>query len=182
MAYGGGEQSTYNGKTLTIRQGYTDDTPQTRLPNLFSQQGHDPDTDLRAMVSSGRLKDEGEVQSGGRSVRRLSRNDNGLRMLVFDVDPVTFAPLGGTIYFYRGKGQARPIFTLAFVVEVFERLPIAPDTEKRLKIPPPAGTRTVVVTAAEMRRRARAMEAWRKQCVHHKSGRVSCPPPPKQHP
>jgi hypothetical protein len=178
MAYGGGEQSDYNGKRLRIQRGYKDNTPQTRLPNLFSATGGDPDTDLRALLSSGKLRDEGEMQVGGRTVRRLSRDERGIRTLVFDVDPVTFAPLGGTLNFFRRAGQGKPLFTFTFVVEAFERLPITTETEKLLTIAPPAGTRTVVVTAAQMRARERRRQAWRKQCVHHESGRVTCPPVP----
>jgi hypothetical protein len=174
MAYGGGEQSSYERGRLTIRQGYTDNTPQTRLPTIFSQRGEDPDSDLRALLTSGKLKDEGEQQAGGRTVRRLTKQD-GLRTMVFDVDPVTFAPLGGSMTFRTPPKTKIPEMTLTFEVEAFERLPITAETEKLLKIAPPAGTKTTVYTAGDMRRFQREYRAWRKKCTKGKNHRLSCP-------
>ncbi len=177
MAYGGGEQSSYEKRRLSIRQGFKDDTPQTRLPNFFSQQGGDPDTDLRALLASGKLKDEGEKQVEGRTVRRLT-SDDGLRSMVFDVDPVSFAPLGGSMT-YRGRaGTKIPTMTLPFVVEAFERLPITAETEKLLRVIPPAGTKKTVYTAADMRRFQREYREWRKHCRKVKKNSWTCPGTP----
>jgi hypothetical protein len=175
-AYGDGEQSQYHRRRLTIRQGYEDNTPQTRLPTIFSQKGGDPDSDLRALLTSGKLTDEGEQQSGGRTVRRLTKDD-GLRKMVFDVDPVTFVPLGGSMTL-RPPNSRFPATTNAFVVEAFERLPITAETEKLLKITPPAGTKTTVYTAADRRRFKREYEAWRKKCRKGKNHRLVCPGAP----
>jgi hypothetical protein len=152
-SYAHGEFSTYERGRYVVRQGYKDNTPQTRLPTLFSTAGKDPDTDLRSLLTSGKLEDEGEVQSGGRTVRRLVRDDNGLRTVVFDVDPVTFAPIGGTMTFRFPHGGRTMTITLA--VEAFERLPITPETEKHLLLDVPPGTPKRVVTATEKHRRER---------------------------
>ena len=131
--------------------GYKDFTPQTRLPTIFGQNGADPDADLRSLLTAGKLIDQGEQQSGGRTVRRLVRDD-GLRRLVLDVDPQTFVPLGGSMT-YRTPGETRiPEHTVNYAVEVFERLAISPETEQLLTFTPPAGTRTVTRTAADIRR------------------------------
>jgi hypothetical protein len=127
------------------------------------------------MLTSGKLVDHGEVRAGGRTVRRLTRDEAGLRKLVFDVDPVTIAPVGGTMTFFTPRQKTKPAFTLSFTVEAFERLPITPCTERLLTIAAPNGTRTVVVTAAEMRRRLREYKAWRKRCVKRKHGGLKCP-------
>jgi hypothetical protein len=177
MAYGGGEQSSYERGRLTIRQGFQDDTPQTRLPTIFSQRGGDPDSDLRVLLTSGKLKDAGEQQSGGRTVRRLTKDD-GLRSIVFDVDPVSFAPLGGTMTFRTPPRTRIPAMTLTFVVEAFERLPITPESEKLLVIRPAAGTNTTVYTAADMRRFEREYRAWRKKCRKAGKRRLVCPGSP----
>ena len=63
------------------------------------QSGADePSDDLRAGLAHGTLVDAGEVQVGGRTVRRLETKDKDdpktLMVLVDDVDPVTFAPIG----------------------------------------------------------------------------------------
>jgi hypothetical protein len=175
LAYGHGELSIYDGPKLVIRQGYRDDTLQTRLPSLFSQTGGDPDTDLRALLSSGRLRDEGEQQVEGRTVRRLVRDDPEMQFVV-DVDPVTFVPVAGSLAFGSAPEARRsPVFT--FAVEVFERLPVTSANEQRLKITPPAGTRRVVSTAADMRRYEREYRKWRKQCRRQESGDEICPAP-----
>jgi hypothetical protein len=177
FAYAEGEQSQFEGSTLTIRQGYRDNTPQTRLPTLFSQTGDDPDADLRSLLTSGKLADAGEQQVGGRTVRRLVRDD-GLRRFVIDVDPETFAPVGGKMTFRRPAGTRIPTMTQTFTVEAFERLPITPENETLLRISAPAGTRTVVHTAADMRRFEREYRRWRKRCTREKGGVSRCPGPP----
>ena len=69
--------------------------------------------------------------------------------------------------------------TLPFVVEAFERLPITAETEKLLRIIPPAGTKTTVYTAADMRRFEREYRRWRKHCrkVKKNSWAVPWTPP-----
>jgi hypothetical protein len=175
-AYGGGERSYYKGHRLQIERGFQDDTPQTRLPTIFSQSGGDPDSDLRALLTSGKLRDEGEQQAGGRTVRRLVGED-GLRRMVFDVDPVTFVPLGGSMTL-RPPTARQQTMTATFVVEVFERLPITPESEKLLQLTPPDGTKTTVYSAADMRRFEREYRAWRKQCRKGRNHRPACPGSP----
>jgi hypothetical protein len=176
-AYARGERRDYSNKKLVITTGYEDYTPQTRLPTIFSQNGNDPDSDLRALLMSGKLKDQGEQQVGGRTVRRLSRDD-GVRSMVVDVDPQTFVPLGGSISLRVPGNRKIPEHTMTFTVETFERLPISPDTEKLLTFTAPAGTRTVTRTAADIRRFQREYRKWRKTCKQRKKdNRLICPTP-----
>jgi hypothetical protein len=93
--------------------------------------GGDPSTDLRAMLAKGDVRDDGVVTVDGRQVRRLvsERNDAGpLRRLVYYMDPQTFAPLGGRMYF---GDRRRPAFV--FEVTEYERLPLNEETEQLLK-------------------------------------------------
>jgi hypothetical protein len=149
LAYAGGEHSDYVRGRLTIERGFTAEDPAARLPSVFSQRGKDPDTNLRALLASGKLLDKGEAQVAGKTVRRLT-SKQGMRKLDFDVDPVTFAPLGGRIVYDLPSDSKRPGMDLRFVVEAFERLPITPETEKLLVITPPAGTKTTVRDRREL--------------------------------
>lgn len=139
LAYGAGEHFSYERKRLTIRRGAHD----ARFPSFFSRTDRDPDVALRELVDAGKLTDEGELQVGGRTVRRLVKDD-GVRRTVYDVDPQTFVPLAGTTTYRTPKGSSMPPFTAPFVVEAYERLPLTPETERRLRIDPPAGTKTTI--------------------------------------
>jgi hypothetical protein len=175
LSYGGGESRSFYGGKLVITTGYRDYTPQTRMPTIFSQTGNDPDADLRAQLVSGKFKDEGEQQVGGRTVRRLSRDD-GVRKLVVDVDPQTFVPVGGTQSFRAPGKPLSSAMTSTFAVEAFERLPISAETVKRLTFTPPAGTRVVTRTAADIRRYQREHRKWRKTCkLVGKRHLLTCP-------
>ncbi|MBE2314894.1 hypothetical protein DVA67_002815 [Solirubrobacter sp. CPCC 204708] len=173
-AYAGGELSWLRAGTLTVRQGYKDDTPQSRLPNMLTQ-GAEPDTDLRGMLASGAVQDRGEVQSGGRTVRRLVRTSRHVDTVI-DVDPATFAPVGGSTT--TKFGNRGPAMTSTFVVEAFERLPITPQNEARLRIVVPEGTKRVVHSSADVRRFEREYREWRKRCRERKDGRSACPGTP----
>jgi hypothetical protein len=174
-AYGGGESRWFDAKKLVITTGYHDYTPQTRMPTIFSQTGNDPDADLRAQLVSGKFKDEGEQQAGGRTVRRLSRDD-GVRKLVVDVDPQTFVPVGGTQSYRQPGKPLSSAMTSTFAVEAFERLPISAETEKQLTFTAPAGTRVVTRTAADIRRYRREYRKWRKTCrLVGKRHLLTCP-------
>jgi Sigma-70, region 4 len=66
---------------------------------------------LRAMLAVGRLRDTGEVTVGGRTVRRLIGQERVheargtfAQRTTYDVDPQTFAPLGGTVEFVLAHG------------------------------------------------------------------------------
>ena len=176
IAYADGELSFLQGGRLTVEQGIKEGSRQARLPTLVSQNGDDPDVDLRALLDSGKLTDEGEVQADGRTVRRLVSQD-GIRTAVFDVDPTTFVPLGGSFTFKLAHASK---LTVAFTVEVFERLPITPETERHLALRVPEGTHRYVISAADMRRREEMMRAWEKRCVRRGSGNVVCPAPPHE--
>ena len=83
------------------------------------------------MLESGKLTDQGEVESGGRSVRRLAGEVSG-EPLTYDVDPATFAPVAGA----HGKGS--------FTVERYEKLPLTDETAELLTLTPPAGAKVTV--------------------------------------
>ncbi len=108
--YAAGRQSTYfvERNTMRVLKDLPDDGPHARLPGLIGQGGGDPQADLRAMLAAGKLKDTGEVQAGGRTVRRLvsdSESRDIRRIVTYDVDPVTFAPVQVS---YRIIGPPRP--------------------------------------------------------------------------
>ncbi|HEX6023893.1 MAG TPA: hypothetical protein VFZ00_18025 [Solirubrobacter sp.] len=93
--------------------------------------GGDPSTDVRALLAAGDVRDDGVVTVDGRQVRRLvsDRKDGGMeRRLVYYMDPQTFAPVGGRVYF--GKPPAPAI---QFTVTGYERLPLNAETEKLLR-------------------------------------------------
>jgi hypothetical protein len=154
-SYGRGASRWLYEKKLTVTTGYRDHTAGTRLPSMFGQSSSDPDADLRAQLASGKFKDEGEQQSGGRTVRRLSRDD-GVRKLVVDVDPATFIPLGGTMSLRPPGKPLTEAMTMTFTVEAFERLPLTPETEKLLTFTVPRGTKVVTRTVEERRRQMAA--------------------------
>ena len=87
--------------------------------------GGDPSTDLRAMLAAGDVRDDGVVTVDERSVRRLVSDQHEAGRLVYYMDPQTFAPLGGRLYFGR-------VPALEFTVEDYERLPLNAETEKLL--------------------------------------------------
>ncbi|MDA0183916.1 hypothetical protein OJ997_26655 [Solirubrobacter phytolaccae] len=144
-AYAAGVNSHYtaNDDRLVRVGGYRDGIPQVRMPSLFGQGGGDPDTDLRAALDKGRLTDTGEVRVDGRTVRRL-KSDQDLFVLIYDVDPQTFAPVGGSRAYYmpprKPGGKRRWAGTFAFTVDVFERVPA---DENALTITPGADTKIV---------------------------------------
>lgn len=122
------------------------------VPSLFGQRGGDSENELRAALDAGRLVDTGEAQVNGRTVRRLSSrltdDPRDLIVLTYDVDPQTFAPVGGSRTSYmpprKQGGKKRLVDTMTFTVEVFERLRLTPENEARLQIP--VGKDTQVVT------------------------------------
>jgi hypothetical protein len=127
------------------------------------------------------LRDAGEIDAGGRTVRRLvsviTEHGRLARTLTYDVDPVTFAPVQGSIVWFAKDGRrAAPPFR--FTVERYERLPITAESEKLLAITPNADTTVIRRTDADRRRLHEAMRKWRAQCVTRKNGRLKCPSPP----
>jgi hypothetical protein len=102
-------------------------------PMTPSMLGGDPSTDLRELLATGDVRDDGVVTVDGRSVRRLvsEQKDRGPeRRLVYYMDPQTFAPLGGRMYLSFKKRRG-PV--LEFTVTDYERLPLNGETEKLLK-------------------------------------------------
>jgi hypothetical protein len=156
--------------------GYKDTDPQARAFGLFGTGGNDPDADLRTMLAKGKLKDAGLVEADGRTVRRLQGGDP-LRRWVYDVDPDTFAPVGGsmTLHFPHGGGE----HTTRFYVEVYERIPLGSDVFTIQTRPrPQVSTRTkqqVLAQRAEMQRR---VKVW-SRCVKRNHGsHKGCGPSP----
>jgi hypothetical protein len=110
--------------------------------------GGDPSTDVRAMLAAGDVRDDGVVTVDGRQVRRLvsEQEDAGPpRRLVYYMDPLTFAPLGGRMYFGKRRGPA-----IVFTVTEYERLPLNDETARLLKFDKTPDTKYVW---REMRRR-----------------------------
>jgi hypothetical protein len=104
--------------------------------------GGDPSTDVRAMLAAGDVRDDGVVTVDGRSVRRLVSDQTDFgprRRLVYYMDPQTFAPLGGRVYF----DSERRVPTLEFTVEVYERLPLNAETQRLLRFEETPSTKHV---------------------------------------
>ena len=194
-AYGDGAYSSFDAETNRLKRitGFRDDAPQARVRTLLGifgveEQQSEPSEDLRAALDRGTLVDAGEQQIGGRTVRRLETKDKDdpstLLVLTYDVDPVTFAPIGGERRYYmppRTKGGARregP--TMKFTVERYERLPI---DEKQLAIATGPATKVVELTRAGWMRRFRAVRRWDRRCskLRRDNPRAACgtrPPTP----
>jgi hypothetical protein len=118
------------------------------------------------MLAAGKLKDSGLVETNGRTVRRLQGGDR-YRHWVYDVDPETFAPVGGavTTRFRRG-----PDDTMRFIVEAYERIPLGADVFT-IQTKPQPRIRTLTKSQfldriAQQRRRARV---W-SRCVKRNHG------------
>jgi len=181
-AYGDGVYSwmmtTYIHRLERV-SGYTDDSPQARVRTLLGVGNGDPSRDLQAALTKGKLVDAGEVQSGGRTVRRLETKDKDdpstLIVLIYDVDPVTFAPVGGErIYYTPPKhpgGPRRPgPPPMRFTVEAYERLPL---DEAKLRMTPGPGIRLVELTKEQLAERVKRAKRWERRCAklrrHHPS-------------
>jgi hypothetical protein len=147
MAYARGVQRVYfrPRNALSIYRGYSAKSVPSNAPGMFS---NDPVAGLRAMLAAGKLRDAGEVTANGRTVRRLvgemripERSGAFVQRTTYDVDPKTFAPLGGTVVFLLAHGHR---VTMAFHVDRYERLPLTADTTKLLTIRTNAQTKVTV--------------------------------------
>jgi hypothetical protein len=185
-AYGDGVYSTFDAKANRLKRvtGYTDDSPQARIRTVLGTSGgaDEPSEDLQAALAKGALVDAGEVQVGGRTVRRLETKDKDdpktLLVLIYDVDPVTFAPVGGERISYmppKRKGGPRRAGPppIRFTVEAYERLPI---DEAQLAITTDSKTKVVELTQAEWMRRFRAVRRWERHCskLRRSNPRADC--------
>jgi hypothetical protein len=167
------DSDTNRGRTIT---GYEDTDPQARAPGLFGVRGgNDPDADLRAMLAAGRLEDTGLVQAHDRTVRRLEGGDRH-RSWIYDVDPETFAPVGGAMTLHHPKA---PVHTTRFVVEAYERIPLGTDVFTVETKPHPTVTRLTkqqfLNHAAEQRRR---LKTWSRCVKRNRGSHEGCGPSP----
>ncbi|HEV2813407.1 MAG TPA: hypothetical protein VGW10_09165 [Solirubrobacteraceae bacterium] len=158
--YGAGAQAVWDTERdlVTVTGGFAGDGPAAEPPGPF---GSDPQRTLPELLRSGDVRDKGIVRAHGREVRRLVRverpgRSGGMvtgRRLTYDVDPDTFAPVGGELRLViRSRRRAadgtftenRPIALIqTFVVENYRRIPVTASTRQLLTIRPPAGTRLV---------------------------------------
>ncbi len=179
FAYGDGTSSDYDSDTNRLREvtGYQDNDPQARPLGLFGVSGgSDPDADLKAMLADGKLKDAGLVRVGGRSVRRLQGGDR-LRDWIYDVDPNTFAPVGGSMTLHRPDGATEG--TTRFSVDIYERIPLGADVFKiRTKARPNVSTLTKQQLLDEYKQWRRRVKTWGR-CVQRNHGiHTGCGPSP----
>ena len=148
VAYAHVAMRNYNSvhNALTVYRGYRDRGVVSKAPGMFS---NDPVAGLRAMLAAGKVRDAGEVTVAGRTVRRLvsveripqPRGHQFVQRTTYDLDPKTFAPIGGTLQF--DIGPARKL-TLTFHVDRYERLPLNAENAKLLTIPTNAQTKVTV--------------------------------------
>jgi hypothetical protein len=118
-----------------------------------------PATELRKQLDAGDLRDDGVVTHDGRQVRRLVREQKmGKRhtqRFVYYMDPQSFAPLGGRMYF--GFGSKRT-FMSEFTISEYERLPLNEENEKLLEFEKTADTKYVWKDAVTPKRSKAAAE------------------------
>jgi hypothetical protein len=185
ISYGGGEQRMYVAErdTLDVTQGFSDDDPVSTVPSLLPSSG-DPNADLRTMLQDGAVTDEGEVQAGGRTVRRFAavqRNEDGdvVRRLAYDADPDTFAPISGELTVHIGDpgGGVRDTFRLRIQVDAYKRIPLDAASAKLLAIQTTPQTKVSITTAEEMRMARERTRQWRSKCRAASNGVMKCPPP-----
>lgn len=169
FAYVDGTTIHYDSETNRRRDigGYKHTDPQARPLGLLGVAGgEDPVADLKAMLAAGKLEDVGLVQAHGRTVRRLEGGDR-LRGWIYDVDPDTFAPVGGELT--RREGPASGDST-RFLVEAYERLPLGTDVFTiQTKPRPEITTLTKNQFLARVERQRRQIKVW-SRCVKRNHG------------
>jgi hypothetical protein len=188
ISYAHGVQRSYNADrdTLTVNRGFSDAGAAARVPSPLSNGSGSGDlqTDLRAMLAGGDVTDEGEVQVGGRTLRRLvsvdpspaAKRRGGLgRRLVYDVDPQTFAPVQATLTLTVPSRPGALRLISRMHVDAYERIPLTAATAGLLRIRTTPHTKVVVNTAAQLR--ARELR-FRRSCHKLKSGTLACKAPP----
>jgi hypothetical protein len=176
-AFADGTTSSLDASSNRLKRitGFREDAPQARIRTLLGvfggpDQPSEPSEDLRAALANGTLVDAGEQQVGGRRVRRLQSKGKDdpktVLVLIYDVDPVTFAPVGGERIYYLPPGKGRPRReagpAVRFTVERYEKLPI---DSAQLRIATKPTTKVVELTRAEWMRRFRAVQRWERRCT-----------------
>jgi hypothetical protein len=152
LSYADGTSRSYTAsrRSMLVMRGLHDGDPRARLPSILGPGTGDPATDLRSVLdAAGEVRDEGEVRSQGRTVRRLVRDERAggvLRLrLVYDVDPKTFAPVGATLSrWVRSRGVKPRMLSVRIRVDAYKRIPLNDTTAKLLEIDTPPGTKVVV--------------------------------------
>jgi hypothetical protein len=106
--------------------------------------GGDPATELRKQLDAGDVRDDGVVEHDGKQVRRLVREQKiGRRMqqrFVFYMDPQSFAPLGGRMYFTLNRKRR---FMSEFTISKYERIPLTDESKRLLHFEKTANTKYV---------------------------------------
>jgi hypothetical protein len=189
FAFGAGVSSYYDAKANRLRKitGYADDSPQAKLRTLLGVGNGSPDEDLRAALERGELVDAGEQQVDGRTGRRLESKDKDspktIIVLTYDVDPKTFAPVGGSRTYYlppkKPGGPRRMVgkpsdSTFRFKVELYERVPI---DEAQFAVKTNPKTKVSEVTKEQFARQIKAAERAQKRCSKLRAAnpRARCP-------
>lgn len=181
LSYGHGVLRHYLAErnSLTITTGYRDDEPDARMPSLLGQGSGDPQGDLRSMLSDAEVNDEGEQRVAGKTIRRFvsvrqHREAHSRVRLVLDVDPVTFAPLQGSVSLSFEGDDVRIVDHLH--VDHYRRIPLNDRTERLLEIDTAPGTKVTRHSVQALRER---VKSWKAKCRPLKSGNLACPPPGK---
>lgn len=167
FSYADGKQNNYIAErhSLEVNEGFSDTGPAARVPSFFGLTGGaDPAADLKTALANGDLVDDGEHQTNRRTVRRLiskpapENSERVSRRFVYDVDPVTFVPVGGEVQMQIGpvtQDGGHPPITIRFYVDDYDRLPATPENEQLLKIATTPNTQITVNTAEQIRARER---------------------------
>lgn len=98
--------------------------------------GGDPAASLAGALAAGRVTDAGEHTVDGRTVRRLITavvpESTYFSRFTYDVDPKSFAPVGGTMEFGPRPDDVKP--AIRFHVDSYERLPANDANEHLLRL------------------------------------------------
>jgi hypothetical protein len=181
FTYADGKQSVYyvERHEVVINEGFPPSGPASKPLGLL---GGDPQRTLPGLLQAGKIRDLGIVHAHGRAVRRLqsqATRDGLRRTFTYDVDPSTFAPVGGewrltSVTHQRPKGRHTRTIAGAetFTVDQYKRIPLTPSTAGLLTVHPAPGTR-VIRYAVKPSGRGRTRIAT---CVVRRDRSLACSP------
>ena len=150
LAYADGVRRAYTSlyDRLNVTRGVSEEGLAARVPSASALSG-DAQADFRAMLASGTVRDAGEHRVDGRPVRRLvgEPSPKGFppdTRFVYDVDPETFAPVRYVIDFPEPRD-----LDIEYFVDIYERIPLTPETAQLLQFEVPTDTEIVVGDAEQ---------------------------------
>jgi hypothetical protein len=126
--------------TLEVTSGLSDTGPEAS-PSGLAGLGIEPVAQIRSLLATGRLHDAGAARVNGHAVRRLLGSEpHGRyrpRLLEYDVDAATFAPVRVIVETFAGERSSRVgVATEVIDVDAYARIPLNGATSGLLRIQP----------------------------------------------